>query len=75
MTQSQIEGEGLLQTVIKLIMSLLTFVTKTKTMPIGLTKNGVDSSFLGSICFFQNKVKKIKHAEKTAIFLIILTKS
>ena len=45
-----------MQSVTKLITVLFTFVTLNKTVPIDLTNNGVDSSFLGSIWVFQNKV-------------------
>ena len=42
-------------------------------MPIELTKDAVDSSYLGSVRFEEKKVKQIKHARKEPFF-IILTK-
>ena len=61
MTQFQIEGGGLVHGVTKLITILFTFVTLNKSMPIDLTKNGVDSSYLGGIWFFKIGCKTIKH--------------
>ena len=73
-TQFQIEGEGLVQGITKLITILFTFVTLNKTMPIELTKNGVDSSFLGSKCFFKIRCKTIKHPYEEPFFSLFLQK-
>ena len=60
MTQFQIEGGGVVQSVTKLIS---TFFLKllwptTKVMPIKFTKKGVDSSILGSDNFVTKRWEK-----------------
>ena len=41
---------------------------KTKIMPIKFTKNGVETSFLGSKKFFEKGWKKFQHATKEPFF-------
>ena len=52
-----------MQGITKLIMTLQLLWPKTKRMPIELTKNGTDSSYLGSDRFVKHRGKKHSHAK------------
>ena len=61
-TLFQIEGGGLVQGASKLITYFVNFCDLKKKMPIHLTKNGVELSYLGYIFCCQKKVEKTQTA-------------